>query len=551
MILFSLALCLLIVPNPTTSNPRNLDDAQLEMYRETLSNFGVSHDASGANEFLNSLFPNASNRSEIEELINGLASPTYLQREAAEKKLIARGPEALDQLQAAARQGDTETRSRSKRCLLAIELIHDQLVFAAIQVIRLDPDENPSRLERLETLVRLLRKFKQHKRHLLEAPKALVDATCREQVRDLLGDEDEDVRLAAIIALPKCHSDGQLSKFVELIDDKNPRVALAAIETIGYLVPQKSSARLIENLSHREEETRRTSATVLRTISGKYFQFRADASHSNRRRAINHWKSWISKNVLTAEHFVRLKMAETAPPSGFLVSVSNSRVHHFDLNGNELWNHRVALYDSQYINENEIIVAERNRDLVRIINREGETLLRIENVESPSDVEMLPNGNVLVLSGTGKLYEFSKNGKLIKTYKDLDNPFDADRLPDGDTIVADSGNNRLVIYDPQGQKRWEKTELQFPNNVHRLPDGRIVYTTYTSGDVVMLDSQGTELWRRNLPNSTLYSVYATANEVYVADGSNSKIWILGPDGSPNREILIPVRFCDVDFITKQ
>ena len=549
MILYSLALCIALIPPTSGSNRQQADQERLRIYRETLQNFGVAHDAQGAHEFLNSLFPKDDSRSEIDELIKGFASPTYLQRETAEKKLIARGPEALDQLQVAAKEGDTETRSRSKRCLMAIELIHDQLVFAAIQVVRLDPEEQPSRLARLDTLVRLLRKFKQHKRLLLEAPQGLVDASCQKKIQELLNDQDEDVRIAAVFALPHCHTDSELSQFVGLIEDENPRIALAAIETIGYLAPLESSERLIENLSHLDEQTRRTSATLLRTISGKYFQFRADASHSNRRRAIKKWKSWVSNHALGAEHFKRLEMAESAPPTGFLVSVSNSQVHQFDLNGNELWNHRVALYDAQYINENEIIVAERNRDLVRIINRAGETQLRIENVESPSDVEMLPNGNVLVLSGTGKLYEFS-NGKLIKTYTGLDNPFDADRLPDGDTIVADSGNNRLVIYDPQGQKTWEKTQLQFPNNVHRLPDGRIVYTTYTSGDVVMLDSQGSELWRRNLPGATLYSVYATANEVYVADGSNSKIWILGPDGSPNREIKIPVRFCDVDFITR-
>ena len=221
----------------------------------------------------------------------------------------------------------------------------------------------------------------------------------------------------------------------------------------------------------------------------------------------------------------------------------------FNLAGQQIWKHDVPVYDAQQINENELIIAERNRNLVRVINQMGQTQLRIENVNSPCDVEMLPNGNVLVLSSAGQLYEF-EDRKLLKTFKGLSNPFDADRLANGNTIVADSGNNRIVIFDPDGEIIWQKKELQFPNNVFHTINGTILYTTYTTGDLVMLDADGVEMWRHHFPGSTLYSVYASANSVYVADGSNARIWVLSLAGQRVRSINIQQRFCDVDFITE-
>ena len=542
--IFNTLVCLSVSPQDGS------DDRLLQQHRQTLENYGVVGDIFGADRFLNSLIPTAETKAEIEVLIRGLSSPTYREREAAEKSLIARGPTALDQLRTAAEQGDTETRSRSLRCIKSIDLTHRQLVSAAIEILKLDPSNQPTAQQRLATTFKLLRRLKRIRKELIDAPRKFVDESCREQLKDGVEDADSDVRIASVLALPECFSKSELEDFVDLMDDDDAKLATVAVETMGFLEPQKATRLLIKNLSHRDQSVRRSSVSILRTISAEYFAFRADASVKSRRKAIQKWKSWMADNSpVSPMLFEKLSAGDSGPPIGFLVSVSNSQVYYFDINGKQVWNQRVALYDAQHINDDEFIVAERNRDLVRVINRNGETQLRIENVDSPSDVEMLDNGNVLALSGAGRLYEFA-DGKILKTFTGMDSPFDADRLPNGDTIVADSGNNRIVIFDPHGRVSWQLGGLPFPNNVHRLPDGRILYTTYTTGSVVMLSSEGELLWRTNLPGSTLYSVYGTSNEIYVADGGNSKIWILDSGGQPIRDISIPVRFCDVDFVTK-
>ena len=533
-----------------SSNDGTAVDA-LARYRAILEDYEIQGDAVGANQFLNSIFfPDAETRSEIAELVAKLASPKYLQRETAEKKLIARGPSALDQLQVISKNGDTETRSRSLRCIATIDATHQQLVTTALKVLQQDTAKEPKPVEKLETVFRLLRKIKQHKKLLTVAPHSFVDETCQQKIENGLQDSDQDIRIACAMALPACFPKAELQRFTSLIEDDDAKLANAAIKALGMIQPDRASKRLVKNLADKDKAVRTESVTMLRTLSSQYFGYRADGAPQGRRLASKRWRSWIAKNSpLTSKHFENLDSTVAAEPTGFLISVSGSSVHHIDLDGKQIWEHRVSLYDAQYIDANEVIVAERNKNLVRVIDRAGQTQLRIENVNSPNDVEMLPNGNVLVLSSAGKLYEFS-DGRLFKTISGLDNPFDADRLPNGDTVVADSGNNRIAILDPHGKVKWQKPQLKFPNNVHRLPDGRIAYTTYTSGDVVMLAADGTELWRRNFPGSTLYSVYASASQVYVSDGSNAKIWVLSLDGESIRDINVARRFCDVDFITR-
>ena len=146
--------------------------------------------------------------------------------------------------------------------------------------------------------------------------------------------------------------------------------------------------------------------------------------------------------------------------------------------------------------------------------------------------------------------EHDKRGRIVRSFDGLSNPFDVDRLDNGNTIVADSGNNRLVEFGPTGKIVWEKNDLAFPNNVFRMPDNRTLYTTYSTGNVVMLDADGEEQWRTSIENGTLYSVYCGGSEIYVADGSNQKIVVLDMNGKPRREINIGISFCDIGFITE-
>src|SRR5207237_7667864 len=97
-------------------------------------------------------------------------------------------------------------------------------------------------------------------------------------------------------------------------------------------------------------------------------------------------------------------------------------------------------------------------------------------------------------------------------------PFDARRRPNGNTVVADSGNNRIVEYDPQGRRIRETTGLKFPNSLYLYPSGRTLFTTYASGTIGELDASGSLVWERTI-GGTLYSLEPEGDSIWVSDGA--------------------------------
>ena len=303
-------------------------NGRLKHYRQVLENYGIDGSATGANQFLLSLLPDQNSSREIQTLIGQLSSPTYRQREVAEKRLATKGPAALMQLKVASDQGDTETRCRAQRCMATIDATHRQLLAAALEVLVLDPSEKPRKRDRLITVLRLLRENKAQSKPLTRLPMQLADSTCRDEIRDGIKDLDRDVRIACTLALPSSFSKEQLQAFSKLIESEDPRIANAAIESLGNLQPDLALQRLIIHLDHDDVDVRKQAAVLLRTISRNYFGFHSEGDQSARRKAIRKWQAWVDRNSpLDASLFKNLLSQEAADPKGFLISVSGRSVH--------------------------------------------------------------------------------------------------------------------------------------------------------------------------------------------------------------------------------
>lgn len=68
------------------------------------------------------------------------------------------------------------------------------------------------------------------------------------------------------------------------------------------------------------------------------------------------------------------------------------------------------------------------------------------------DAELLPNNNILsIIYGEG-LYEINRQGEIVWKYLDKQVSHDADRLPNGNTLIT--GLNRIVEVTPQGEVIW-------------------------------------------------------------------------------------------------
>jgi hypothetical protein len=90
----------------------------------------------------------------------------------------------------------------------------------------------------------------------------------------------------------------------------------------------------------------------------------------------------------------------------------------------------------------------------------------------------------------------------------LDWPRDADRLPNGNTLITDSRNHRVLEVDPAGREVWSFTGLALPYEADRLSNGNTLIADNNHRRVIEVDSSGQIVWtyhnfEDNLPDALL------------------------------------------------
>ncbi len=100
------------------------------------------------------------------------------------------------------------------------------------------------------------------------------------------------------------------------------------------------------------------------------------------------------------------------------------------------------------------------------VNMQGEVtweydlLGELKSYTNPGeDVELLPNGNILALFPRYGVYELTKGGQVAWKYLDPKVSHDADRLPNGNTLIAfgafdTMGDMQVKEVNPQGEIVW-------------------------------------------------------------------------------------------------
>ena len=104
-----------------------------------------------------------------------------------------------------------------------------------------------------------------------------------------------------------------------------------------------------------------------------------------------------------------------------------------------------------------------------------------------NDADRLDKETTLI-TGTFNTYEeprplvreIKSTGEIVWEYTDLtvglysQGPEDADRLPDGTTIIADTGANRIILVDQAGEIVWKYTTPDPPLDVDAIPPSGII-----------------------------------------------------------------------------
>ena len=179
-----------------------------------------------------------------------------------------------------------------------------------------------------------------------------------------------------------------------------------------------------------------------------------------------------------------------------------------------------------------LLVSVHGAHRVVELDGDGAEIWSFGDLNSPSDAERLPNGNTLIAdSGQLRVVEVDGAGNVVWTFAGDIRPIDVDRLGNGNTLICSYNRSGVVEVDPQGKIVW-----QLPGgnvrDADRFPDGTTLVTLTDERRVVLVDAAHKELqqWKIGfgandaelLPDGHL--LVSGEGRAVELDGNGKEVW---------------------------
>lgn len=223
-----------------------------------------------------------------------------------------------------------------------------------------------------------------------------------------------------------------------------------------------------------------------------------------------------------------------------------------------------------------VLAADRGTGKIAIVDAKGQIEWEFANKHDVHDLHMLPNGNILTHTSPTNVVEISPKKEIVWKYEAK--PKEGyqgrieihafQRLPDGNTMVAESGNSRIVEVNPQGEiVRQIPLKVKKPDAhrdtrlVRKLVSGNYLVCHEAEGCVREYDPQGVVVWEYMLdlggrPRSNGHGPEGHGVEVFgairlangntlIAGGNNNRVI----EVNPKKEIVWEVGQKELPGIT--
>ncbi|MGL4554633.1 MAG: HEAT repeat domain-containing protein, partial [Gemmataceae bacterium] len=171
-----------------------------------------------------------------------------------------------------------------------------------------------------------------------------------------------------------------------------------------------------------------------------------------------------------------------------------------------------------------------NRGRVLEMDAAGKVRWEIDNLDYPWDAQVLRNGNVLVIEQQNRVTERDRKNKVVWD-KHFTSPFVCERLPNGHTWLG--CRNALTVVNKDGVVVFNHPYTT--NTIlgaKRFRDGGMAFVSY-SGEYVRLDRAGKPVKTFTVPISSFGLTGADilpGDRVLVSASSNNRVMEFGPDG---------------------
>ena len=149
-----------------------------------------------------------------------------------------------------------------------------------------------------------------------------------------------------------------------------------------------------------------------------------------------------------------------------LVEFSVSRVSEVDPRGEIVWSYEDLKnpYAASRLPDGTTLIANTFGGEVRVVDAAGEVVWRYGGIR-PFDVERTSAGTYLICDVLkDRVIEVNAAKEIVWQVQGMPNAHDADRLPNGNTIVAE--NTRVREFDRYGNEVWKK-EMTWAVEVNR------------------------------------------------------------------------------------
>ena len=310
----------------------------------------------------------------------------------------------------------------------------------------------------------------------------------------LLESGDDRVRLAAARALANAGERSSMETLVTLLDSKDAKIRMRSHQSLRALTGQK-----IDFAPEGKPEDRAKSIDAWRQwvrAEGATAKLTLPLTDQNvllgRTLYVSQTQSEIVE--LDADKKVRWKARLPGPawgcqglPNGHrLVSIyAHSLIVEYDADGKEVWRKEGLPgppYGVQRLDNGSTLVA--CGDIQQLVEIAPDGTTKTINVQGrPMSAQRLENGNTLVALQQGnRVVEVDSAGKVTWEVRTGNGPQHAVRLENGNTLVTLMGSRQVLEYDPTGKTIVWRSGVRFvnPYGAQRLP----------SGNTLVADHQG-------------------------------------------------------------
>jgi plastocyanin len=180
--------------------------------------------------------------------------------------------------------------------------------------------------------------------------------------------------------------------------------------------------------------------------------------------------------------------------------------------------------------DNRVIIVNQQGNITWQYGQAGVTGAGPDELSVPVFAVQLPNGNILITDqGNNRVIEVNSTKQIVWSYGPasgpgaLKNPNSAELLTNGDVLIADQNNNRVIEVDQAGNIVWQYSQgLQTASFASRLPNNDTLIADAGHSRIVEVNQAGQTVWQY-FTNHSANSVAAPypSNAVRLADGDTS------------------------------